>query len=211
VFEFAQSPFDVPDDFADVCRRTWHQIAATGTWWNGPDRVAIAETARSARAGTAVAGTDLPEAAVEVALMIGGTPAHTTREWAESMIDTLGEERYIEAASLASRVVPIDTFTRLMGSPLQPLPEAGDGEPSRRMADPPPKRSRAWVRMVGFPTPPDVFTAVPAEAAAMNDISNTFYMPEFDMQYPDYTRMGLHRTQIETVASTTSHGNECFF
>ena len=65
--------------------------------------------------------------------------------------------------------------------------------------------------MVGFPTPPNTFSLVPAEAAAMNMITDAFYMPEFDMQYADQTRRGLHRTQIETVAGMTSHSNECFY
>jgi hypothetical protein len=211
MFEFEDSPFVVPGDFAAVCRRTWEHVAAPGTWWSGPDRIAIAEAARASRAGSSIGRSDLPEAAAEVAVMIGGTPARTTKAWVESAIDALGEERYVEAASIASRIVPIDSFTRLVGSRLEPFPDPVEGEPSRRVADPAPRRSRAWVRMVGFPTPPNVFSSVPDEMAAMNDISDVMYMPEFDMQYPDYEKHGLHRTQIETVAGTTSHGNECFF
>ena len=144
-------------------------------------------------------------------MMVGGTPGHTTGAWVGEMVGALGELRYVEAASIASRVVAIDTFTRLMGGGLEPLPEPGTGEPSQRPSDPTPHKSRAWIAMVGFPTPPNSFSAVPEEAAAMVDITDTFYMPGFDMQFPDYGRFGLHRTQIETVAGVTSHGNECFY
>ena len=211
MFEFAGSPFKVPLTFRDVSRRTWQQIAAPGTWWSAEERVEIAGAARAARVGDPVAVSGLPEAAIEVAVMVGGTPAHTSQAWVEAMIKSLGDLFYVEAASVAGRVVAIDTFTRLMGSPIEPLPAPGAGEPTRRQADQPPRRSRAWVEMVGFPTPPNAFSAVPAEASAMVDITDAFYMPEFDMQYPDLERNGLHRTQIETIAGTTSHANECFY
>lgn len=211
MFEFGRSPLTVSEDLADVARRTWDQIAAPGTWWTGPDRVAIARTARAARIGEAVPDEDLPDAAVDVAAMLGATPAYTSASWAAEKIERLGEARYVEVASVASRVVAIDTFTRLMGGSLEPLPEPGAGEPDRTAADPPARRSRAWVAMVGFPNPPNAFSLVPAEAAAMVDITDHYYMPEPDMQYADQTRHGLHRTQMETVAGVTSHSNECFY
>lgn len=208
---FEDSHFDVPDELSAVASRTWLQVASTGTWWSGADRLALAATARSARAGAAVAETSLPDAATEVAVMLGATPAYTSRSWAGRMIDSLGEEAYVEAASVVSRVVAIDTFSRLVGLEPEPFPEPEAGLPSQAVADPPPRGSRAWVSMVGFPTPPNTFSAVPDEAAAMVDITDAYYMPEFDMQYADQRRLGLHRTQIETVAGVTSHSNECFY
>ena len=211
MFEFAVSPFEVPLSFRDVSSQTWRQIAAPGTWWSAEQRVGIAGAARAARNGDPADAGELPDAVIEVAEMVGETPAHTSRAWVEEVIESIGELPYIEAVSVASRVVAIDTFTRLMGSPIEALPKPVPGDPTHETADQPPRRSRAWVAMVGFPTPPNSFSAVPAEAEAMVDITDAFYMPEFDMQYPDQERMGLHRTQIETVAGTTSHGNECFY
>lgn len=211
VFSFADAAFEIPEVFVEVSRRTWIQVASPGTWWSGPERVAIAEAARAARIRKRTSADELPKAAVDVATMIGATPGYTTATWVGDMIDVLGELRYVEAASIASRVVSIDTFTRLVGSGLEAFPQPGSGKPSQRHSDPAPRRSRAWIEMVGFASPPNAFSAVPEEAAAMNDITDNFYMPEFDMQYPDYSRMGLHRTQIETVAGVTSHANECFF
>lgn len=211
MFDFSALPFDVPAELVAVSRRTWDQVAEAGTWWPGGERVAIAEATRAARNGQSVPTDGLPEAAIEVAAMVGATPAHTTPEWADRMIGALGEFRYVEAASIASRIVAVDTFTRLLGLTPEPFPEPGVGEPSRLEPDPPPGKNRAWVRMTGFPNPPIVFSAVPDESEAMNDITDAFYMPEHDMQYPDYRRFGLHRTQIETVAGMVSHGNECFY
>jgi hypothetical protein len=212
VFEFADAVVEIPDEFADVCRRTWAQVAATGTWWEGRHRVAIAQVARAARRREPIPEADLPGAAVEVATMVGATPAQTTGDWAGEMVSALGEPAYVETASIASRVVAIDTFTRLVGSTLEPFPDPDPGEPSRQEAVPAPRQGkRTWVGTVGFPTPPNAFSAVPPEAAGMNDITDVFYMPELDMQYADYRRDGLHRTQIETVASVTSHANECFY
>ena len=211
MFEFAESPFNIPIEFSDVSSRTWRQIAAPGAWWTAEQRVGIAGAARAARNGDPADAGGLPDAVIAVAEMVGGAPAHTSRVWVEEVVESIGELPDIEAVSIASRVVAIDTFARLISSPIEPLPKPVPGDPTYETADQPPRRSRAWVAMVGFPTPPNSFSAVPAEAEAMVDITDAFYMPEFDMQYPDQERMGLHRTQIETVAGTTSHGNECFF
>lgn len=143
MFTFAGAAFEIPEAFVEVSRRTWMQVAAPGTWWSGPDRVSIAEAARAARIGKRPSADGLPKAAIDVATMIGATPGHTTATWVGEMIDVLGELRYVEAASVASRVVSIDTFTRLVGSGLEPFPPPGPGEPSQRHSDPAPRRSRA--------------------------------------------------------------------
>lgn len=211
MFTYDRSPFEVPVEFGDVSRRTWLQIAAPGTWWDGTDRVAIAETSRAARIGMAPGVSRLPEAAIEVCGLIGATPSVTTEAWVAEMVAELGEARYVETVSIASRVVSIDSFSRLVGSPLEPFPEPIAGRASFAEADPRARKNQAWIAIVGFPTPRNAFSTVPPEAAAMVDITDGFYMPEFDMQYPNFKRMGLHRTQIETVAGVTSHANECFY
>jgi hypothetical protein len=62
-----------------------------------------------------------------------------------------------------------------------------------------------------MPVPPYVLGAVPAAEAAMNDLTNLLYLTEPEMADPDFRRGHLHRTQIELVAATVSHGNDCFY
>ena len=211
MFDFATSPFEIPGEFADVCRRTWGQISGVGTWWNGTERVAIASAARAARRRDAPESEGLPEAAVEVATMVGGSPAQTSHAWEDGMVADLGEERYVEVASVASRVVAVDTFTRLVGCQPEGLPASATGEPPRVAASGRSRGSPAWVSIIGFALPRNSFSIVPAEVVAMVDLTDTLYMPEHDMVFPNYSRMGLHRTHMETVAGVTSHANQCFY
>ena len=110
-----------------------------------------------------------------------------------------------------ARVVAVDTFTRVLGVEPQPFlaPDAGDPQ-----HEPPPEKTRkgkAWVNMTGFPVPPNVLSLVPSERTATNLTAETLYMTGAQMEDPDISIDGLHRTQIETVATTVSHGNECFY
>ena len=52
---------------------------------------------------------------------------------------------------------------------------------------------------------------VPDENAITYPLIEALYMTGQDMEDPDFQRGNLHRTQIELVASTLSHGNECFY
>lgn len=45
----------------------------------------------------------------------------------------------------------------------------------------------------------------------MNDLAETMYLTMPQMGEPDFRRGDLHRTQIELVAATVSHANECFY
>lgn len=65
--------------------------------------------------------------------------------------------------------------------------------------------------MTGFPVPPFALSIVSAEMEATNAAASALYMTGKDMDDPDITIDGLHRTQIETVAVTVSHRNECFY
>ncbi|MBW3613874.1 MAG: hypothetical protein KY439_01000 [Actinobacteria bacterium] len=124
--------------------------------------------------------------------------------------EELGELRYIELVGIVARVVAVDTFTRLLGRDLLPLPESVPGGATH---DAPPanlRRNRTWVSMA-MPVPPSVLGAVPAAMAAMNDLCDHLYMPPAEMGDPDWQRRRLHRTQMELVAATVSHQNQCFY
>lgn len=192
--------------------RCWDEISRPGTWWPAPARGAIAQVARGAgRGGGAPPVAEvLPAAAVDAATRIAAAPAQTTEAWVRASCDALGEPRYVELVGVVARVVAVDTFARLLGRDLTPLPDPRPGEPTH---EPPPdglRRNHTWVSMA-VPVPPFVLGAVPAATAAVNDLTDQLYMPPERMGDSDWRRGGLHRTQIELVAATVSHENECFY
>jgi alkylhydroperoxidase family enzyme len=99
----------------------------------------------------------------------------------------------------------------LLGEDLQPFPPARPREPSRERQAEPLRKNRTWVSMGSMAAPPFVLAAVPPAVRAMNDLAEAMYLTPQQMADPDIRRGELHRTQIELVAATVSHVNECFY
>lgn len=198
------------DEVVAAFDRAWKEIAGPGTWWDGPSRIAMAEVARAARAGHRPSSPLLPGAAVEAATVVAATPMEPTEAWVASIADAIGEPSYVELVGVVARVTAMDTFHRLTGAPLAPLPTPRAGEPSREAPPATARKNRTWVAMV-TPSPPQVLGAVPGAMAAMRDLTEVLYMPSAEMERPDWLRGELHRTQVELVATTTSHANQCFY
>ncbi len=211
MFEFADSPVTVPGPLGTTFAGAWQQIASTGTWWTGAERVAIAAVARRNRLGDPHRDPSLPGAANDAAALLAATPAVTTREWVDGVVSRIGEPRYVELVGIVARVVAVDTVTRLLGCDLEPFLESAAGDPSQEPARGPVRKGRAWIGIDGVASPPNVLSAVPAARRAMVDVSDVLYMSPGQMEDPDITMWGLHRTQIELVASTVSFANECFY
>ncbi len=211
MFDFADAPGPVRPDIGEVARRVWDHLARPGTWWTASQRLAIAALARAARTRRPLPAVDLPAAATEAAALLAATPARTTEAWVGRMVEVLGEEAYVELLGVTTRVVALDTFTRLMGAPLEPLPEPRPGEPTRVTVDPRPARMRSWVAMGATLIPPATLSLVPDENDMTNTMVWTLYMTDVDMEGPDFRRGDLHRTQMELVAATVSYQNECFY
>jgi hypothetical protein len=211
VFDFSNAPGPIRDDIVGVLRTVWTHLAGPGTWWSGSERIAIARVARAARTREAPPTTQLDQDTSAIASFLAATPAYTSKEWAYTAIEALGEERYVELLGITTRVVAIDTFTRLMGSTLEPFPDPDPGEPTRIPADPRPDRVRSWVALGPMLVPPFTLSLVPDENAMTNTMATALYMSGDEMDDPDFRRGDLHRTQMELVASVVSHGNECFY
>lgn len=207
-FWFGDDP--VRAELVAAFERAWSEIAGPGTWWTGHQRVAIAAAARRAFQGDGTPDPALPEAANAAVQRVAAEPATTTATWVSNIAEALDELRYVELVGIVARVVAVDTFCRLTGRSVVDLPAPGPGEPSQ---EPPPgsvRRNRAWVS-TAMPVPPYVLGAVPSAEAAMNDVTDLLYMTEAEVADPDSRRGDLHRTQMELVAATVSHGNECFY
>lgn len=162
---YATASAPVRDDIIAAQSRAWDRLAAPGTWWTGPERVAIAQEMRNAfqcrscRARKAAlspaaiaaehdAATALPAPAVDAIHRITTDPARLTRAWFErTQAAGLADAPYVELLGVVVTVLSIDAFCRGLGVPLHPLPAARAGEPSRRR---PPQAVRdvAWVPMI---------------------------------------------------------------
>jgi len=211
MFEFAAPELPIRDDLTEAFRHVWTRLAAPGTWWTGPERVAIAAVARAAYASDDIPPVDLPAPAVEAAEILGRRPAAVTKDhvakWEENGLDPY---RYVELIGVVSQVTAVDTFHRALAVDLEPLPKAIAGEPSNELPETPAKVTKAWVPMTGPPMIPLSLSAVPAEMAALEALHGPAYLAYEEMEDPAYVR-GLTRAQMELVAARTSAINECFY
>lgn len=190
--------------------RSWAELARCGGWWTAKEKLAIATVARDAKQAIGASNETLPAAAIEVAVRIAGEPATASEAWVTSMTETLGLERYVEAVSVTARVAAIDTFTRLVGLPKPPFPEAQPGEPRREAAPDGLRRNHTWVPM-SMPVPQMALGSVPSASAAVNDLVDNLYMSMTEMGDASWRRGPLDRPMVELVATVVSHSNECFY
>lgn len=137
-----------PTLFAAV-EDAWQRLAAPGTWWTGPERIAIAGETRQARrcplcrarrealSPAHVAGAHqrtgrLSLEAVEAIHRLVTDAGRITERWVRMIAEgPLGEERYVEIIGVVAVITALDTFDRALGRPLRPLPAPQPGEPSR--------------------------------------------------------------------------------
>jgi len=234
---YGDSPYRVAERIERVHAAQIEALGEPGTWFTGAQRLALAEQARAARCEAGLAeslasdtafgdGVALPEAAIRVAREVAARPQPLTRAFFEqAQAEGLSDAEYVEVVALVSRVVDYDVFARGLGIPLRPLPEPGDGEPSRER---PPQAADqgAWVPTV--PGGPDCVyiygnarpqagiisaaSLVPDEARAQIALEEAQYLPlnrfmEWDYQHHE----GLTRPQVEVIAGRVSDFHECFY
>lgn len=209
MIDLAASPYPVRPDIVDRLDAAWDGFGHPGTWFNGNERLRLAQHARIARTR---GWFDTDDPAAEVSVRIAARPATTTEPWISEMVAALGnEERYVEVMGISARVVMADTFARLLGLDPFELPEPRSGEPEMTIVDPRPRKVRSWISVGPSLIPPFTQILVPDESAVTYPLIEALYMTGWQMQDPDFRRGELHRTQIELVAAVLSYGNECFY
>ncbi len=196
--------------YQDALRGQWRRLAEPGTWWTGPERVAIAAEARLASMGLPSA-RELPSAAIEAARTVAVNassirPAMIAR-WAAGGLDGFA---YVEIVGIVSIVMALDVAGFGLGMVEEPLPVGSAGEPSRvRPVEA--EISNGWVPTVGPAWAPEALSAVAAERDAMNVIHGPLYLTIDQMGDLEIVRDGMTRPQIELVAARTSMLNDCFY
>ena len=232
---------EVREDLREAYRSTWEHIAAPGTWWTGPQRVAIAAATRGAaecelcqRRKAALSpytvdgehdhAGELPEAIVDIVHRIATDSARLTKDWFDGL--DLDEAKYVELLAVVSWIVSVDRWHYTVGHPLPPLPEPQPGEPTRT----PPDAVRdigAWVKVLDhrrakgaaklFPLPmvPNVvlsLSLVPAETRQLQKITAAQYLKPSKLAHvAGDTGRSLGRAQMEFIAARVSSINECFY
>lgn len=158
-------PFEVREDIRAAHGALWKHLAAPGTWWTGPERIACAAEARRADdcevcaarkkaiSASAVqvrheASRGLSPTVVDVIHRVRTDPARLSRAWFDAVVAAeLKVPAYVELVGIVTMVTGIDYFARALGVSLFPLPSPEDGQPSRRLPASA-KGGVAWVPMI---------------------------------------------------------------
>ena len=244
-FEYSNSPWPIRNDLVGAFRHTWEKFAAAGTWLTADERVAIAQEVRNARTCTlcrerkdslspfAVEGEhdgphgDLSPLQVDVVHRLTTDAARLTETWLKQAIEQgLTEESYVEILSVVVSTLAIDSFHDALGFEHEPLPEAGNGEPSRHR----PARAKggtAWVPMVALddaaPEDADMYggakrtgnvimamSLVPEAVRLLQVQSAAMYLENVG-DFASSEGRALTRPQIELIAGRVSALNDCFY
>ncbi len=205
----ADNLIDSLTEIDGVIDSQWHGLGEPGTWLDGYQRIAVVRAARS-KATAATTPTAAPASIEEVARLVAHHAATITVE-AVDAIEASGIDRstYVEIVGVVSRVTAIDTFERGIGRCPRSLPHAVDGTPTRATV-PDARRRAGWVSAVGAIGATTALSAVPREAADQEALHDALYLSYSGMRDLDADR-GLHRTQMELVASRVSLLNDCFY
>jgi len=242
-FAYANAEDPIRPDLAAAHQRAWERIARPGTWLSGSERVAVAAAARAARAcplcaerkqalspyaveGRHAGEGALPEPLLDAVHRIATDAGRLTRSFVEKLqAAAVSDAHYVEALGVTVQLQSIDAVHRGLGIPLEPLPDAQPGAPSKRRPAgaasegfyvpmvKPSQLDREDKDLYGGRVTGNVIRAlslVPAEVRALMDLSNAQYLsPEAMMRF-DSPR-AIDRAQIELVAGRISALAECFY
>jgi hypothetical protein len=240
-FQYADGPDSVRTDLVEANRRAWEHLGAPGTWLTAAERVAVADETRRARSCAlcrdrkaalspfAVDGEHdhaglLQPPMVDAVHRVTTDAARLTESWLRSLLEQgLSIEAYVELLGITVLVISVDRFHHALGLPLEALPDAQAGEPSRARPEGV-VEGEAWVPMLNgkraaaearirAPSAPFVIRAlslVPSEVRAWQDLSAAQYLAADEMLDFGSAR-GMSRSQIELVAGRVSKLNDCFY
>ncbi len=199
------------DPTEDAIRAALTAISSPGSFFDGAERVALAEHARAAR-GLGAASSSLPpvvaDAAARVAAKAMTTRPDHVRAWEQDGRDVLA---YVELVSVVAQIAGIDSYRLALGAELDKLPEPVPGEPTP-VVHPDARVMNAWVPTVGIALAPTALSALPNETATKKKLAAEWYLPD-DVVHKYDVEPGreITRPQMELVAARTSWLNECFF
>lgn len=154
-FNYESAALPVREDLKESYREFWNTLAQEGTWWDGPERVAIAQESRNAvicelcqrrkeaLSPSHVAGEHstgallglpascLSDAAIDAVHRVVTDQSRITQSYVDSLnAEGITHEQYVELVGVVVICFSIDEFNRALGLPLEPLPLPQTGKPS---------------------------------------------------------------------------------
>jgi len=210
MFDFATAPVPVREDLKAAYATMWTHFARPGAVYDGPERRAILNHARSGDAPGSNTTNNVPDRIAALARTLYSDPAAVDQNLVRDAADLHGEAAAVEVISVVSMLSAVDGAHRVLGVELEPLPDPISGPPSGQIS------SGLQRRRTHVPMPqgaiPSALDLVPSEALAFQESFGPQYMTGREMGYSDFERSpGLNRAQIELVSSRTSLLNECFY
>jgi hypothetical protein len=146
--------------------QAWKSLGQAGGWFDGQERIAIAEETRraphcgfcakrkAALSPYAVSGdhdvaeTILSDLAVDTIHGITTDPGRLSERWYGELSDAgMSPEELVEITSIVGVITIADTLARALSQPERPFPAALEGEPHRQRVSGATVQ-RAWVPMV---------------------------------------------------------------
>lgn len=244
-FSYSESPYTIREDLSAAYREYWSRLAKPGSWWTGAERVAIARESRNAVscgfcaqrkealspynfAGEHEHDGVLDPLVVDAIHRIITDQTRITESYVQNNEAAgMSREQYVELSSIVTVTFSIDEFNRALGLPLEPLPEAEDGEPDHyRPAHT--KDGTGFVPMI--PAEGNVgpeadlwpegananvlraYSVVPDAVRNWMLVGDAQYLSMSGMQiFAGDTGRSIDRMQIELVAARVSSHNECFY
>lgn len=231
---FQNCAYPIREATVSAYEDVWQQLAQSGPFWSGADRMAIVREARNslqcklcsqrkdALSPAAVQGehdtvTELPLAAIEVIHRIRTDPARMTK----SVLDAartagLSDGAYVELIGIVATSVVIDTFHQSLGLPV-PATQAGStapplgADPTVEVVD-----GGAWVKIapgdgelneIGIPRQANIVRSmglVPAVIVLFFSVMRQAY-------YISGLPIAISRSQAEFIAARVSALNQCFY
>lgn len=232
--DYGNARYAPPARLIEAHADAWSRIGHAGAFWSAAERVAFVAESRRALACTLCerrraavspftvhgghdAASESPTSAVELSHRLATDPGRLTRRWFEGLLAAgLDAKRYVEAVSVITSSVIIDTLHRALGVDPPALPELHDGTPSG-VFDPAARDEGAWLPMTPRASAAAAQTRLPAVPNILRALS---LVPDavalfFKVFAPHYRLSGgnfaLRRVEIEFVAARVSALNQCFY
>ncbi len=147
-FDYSKADLPIREDISTAHQAFWQKLAKPGAWWNGAERVAIAQESRNALScsfckerkealspytlkGEHFHSGGLPSSATDAVHRIITDQQRITRRWVEENAESdLPKGAYVELVGIVVATFSIDEFHRALDLPLETLPQPVAGEPS---------------------------------------------------------------------------------
>lgn len=189
----------IRSDLTSAHARVWEKLAAPGTWWNGSERLAIAEVVRAAlsdanpvppwdsasQSGRLPNDSAISSALQDAVYRLAVHAGTLTEEWYQKMRDATGvtPQQWVEIIEVTISVASVLRFAQVAGIDRPEFPEALEGQPTRQTQPSKPARHH-WVPVVhledstpelapfydGLPAVPPVLRALSSVPAAMHTL-----------------------------------------